>query len=432
MLRKHMPNLYDFVRPFSRIAFRLYYRDISIHGLEKIPLHKPVIITTNHPTAFIEPCILAAFLPRKLHYLARGDIFVKDFYSRILRSLNIIPIYRFRDGFGKMKQNEASFSEAIKLLGEDKGALHILVEGTTRQMKHLNPLQKGAARIAFQTLRLFPEEELEIVPIGLTYGNPNRVRDIAMISVGDPIAVREYLPEGEGEERQALKELTEEIHRRLKKEMVHIEPKENEAFYELVLNMDRSSNYRNVMCGFRHTRIPLNGQQYVASEVAAVPELGWDVFQAEVKFYYEYLQKMRVTDLAVTYPHYLNIRTGFFLIFMAPLFLLSCLINIWPILLADRITSKRVREKEFVASVRLGLYTLLFMIYLPLLALLCVLLLGWKGLLIPLFAILSAPLALFYRDQLNRFRQVLRFRMIHEDDRHDLTVIRKQIWAWIP
>ncbi|MFK7806382.1 MAG: hypothetical protein AB8F74_01150, partial [Saprospiraceae bacterium] len=62
--------LYRITRPFAQIAIRTTFRKIYFTNEERIPWDKPVILAINHPTIFIEPCLLATHLDEPLHFLA--------------------------------------------------------------------------------------------------------------------------------------------------------------------------------------------------------------------------------------------------------------------------------------------------------------------------------------------------------------------------
>ena len=72
--------IYSFVRPIAAYALKIFFRKIYFTNRDRIPKGKPLILAINHPTAFIEPCILACFLPIKLHFLVRGDLFKKPLF----------------------------------------------------------------------------------------------------------------------------------------------------------------------------------------------------------------------------------------------------------------------------------------------------------------------------------------------------------------
>ncbi|HKK79894.1 MAG TPA: 1-acyl-sn-glycerol-3-phosphate acyltransferase, partial [Phaeodactylibacter sp.] len=98
--------LYYFVRPIAKLGLWVLYRHIHLSHTENIPRDKPVILAANHPTAFIEPCVLACFLRRPLYFLVRGNLFKKPLYDFLLRSLHMLPIFRLKDGgYGKLKHN---------------------------------------------------------------------------------------------------------------------------------------------------------------------------------------------------------------------------------------------------------------------------------------------------------------------------------------
>ena len=56
--------IYWILRHLARIAFKAYFHKIYLINLEHLPREGPVLIAANHPSAFLEACMLAAFLPR--------------------------------------------------------------------------------------------------------------------------------------------------------------------------------------------------------------------------------------------------------------------------------------------------------------------------------------------------------------------------------
>jgi glycerol-3-phosphate O-acyltransferase/dihydroxyacetone phosphate acyltransferase len=123
--------LYAFVRPLAKIGISIFFRRIYLTHTENIPKNKPVILACNHPTAFLEPCILACFLDRPLYYLVRGDYFDKPIYNFLLRALHMLPVYRRRDGdYSRIKDNFATFDACFDTLKKNK-TLTIYPEGRT-------------------------------------------------------------------------------------------------------------------------------------------------------------------------------------------------------------------------------------------------------------------------------------------------------------
>ena len=95
----------------ANLALRTFFRKIHISNVENIPKDKPVILAANHPTAFIEPCVLACFLDRPLYFLVRGDLFKKPVYAKMLKYLHMLPVYRMQDrGYAYLKRNYETFN----------------------------------------------------------------------------------------------------------------------------------------------------------------------------------------------------------------------------------------------------------------------------------------------------------------------------------
>ena len=86
--------LYFFLKPLVQLAIKVYFRNIFLSGLKNLPHNKPYLIAMNHPTAFLEPVIMAANINKPIHFLARGDHFNKAFYRFLLNQAKMIPVFR--------------------------------------------------------------------------------------------------------------------------------------------------------------------------------------------------------------------------------------------------------------------------------------------------------------------------------------------------
>jgi len=170
--------VYHLVRPVARYVLRYYYRNIDLTGLENIPPDAAVVLAANHPTAFIEPCILACFQPRTLWFLARGNLFKNVFYNNLLAAVHILPVFRLEDGgYGRLKDNFGTFEACFRALSQGKAIMN-LAEGRCIHEKALRPLRKGTARLALGAMqRDATLKEVYSVPVGCNFTHPDRVRD---------------------------------------------------------------------------------------------------------------------------------------------------------------------------------------------------------------------------------------------------------------
>ncbi len=196
-------------RYLTTVALRIYFGKIEVVGLENIPKDKPFILATNHQNAFLDPHLAGSFCPKPgLHFLTRGDIFNKK-TTPLLRLLNMIPIYRIRDGIGSLGKNEETFEICAEIFRQ-KNAVLIFSEANHGEHHYLRPIKKGTSRLAFHGQREI-DEELVVIPCGLNYFSHLMPRRKAIVVFGKPIPVREYLNDFNESEAKGLNNLKTRI-----------------------------------------------------------------------------------------------------------------------------------------------------------------------------------------------------------------------------
>jgi 1-acyl-sn-glycerol-3-phosphate acyltransferase len=215
---------------FANIAIRVFFRRIYLNGADKIDPSKAYIITSNHPGGFIEPVIMACLFPRDLYFLVRGDLFRKKLLRKILIATHQIPIFRFKDGFSELRNNQESINMVVDALGERK-AVMIFAEGSTKYVFHVRPLQKGFARIAFQAFEAYPDLDIEILPIGISFSNVSKMGSDAIINVGDSFSARKYYDEDPNVQNKNIRTLVSMAENGIKKLIV--DKKEEESVNDL-------------------------------------------------------------------------------------------------------------------------------------------------------------------------------------------------------
>ena len=237
--------LYAFVRPLAKIGLKYYFRHIDLANAAKIPPNAAVILAANHPTTFIEPCVLACFLEQPLHFMARGDFFKNPLVAKILDGVHIIPVFRLRDGgYQGVKNNYESFDRATQVLRQKKN-LMILAEGRCIHEKRLRPIRKGTGRIALGALDSTDLDEVYIVPVGVNFTYSDRPRSNLMINCGEPIRVSKFLDNYRTNSNLAINQLTEELQTRLAQEVVIINNLADEPLLENLLRLYRTEEPRD-------------------------------------------------------------------------------------------------------------------------------------------------------------------------------------------
>ena len=152
--------------------------------------------------------------------MARGDAFAGKFYSRVLASLNMLPVYRVSEGVENLDHNYTTFNACQELFKENKIVL-IFSEGRCINEWHLRPLKKGTARLAMSAW--MQDIPLQVIPLGINYSSFRKFGKIVHLNFGDFIfkeAIQEELSSGKAliEFNAALKNQLQDLVYEIKKE----------------------------------------------------------------------------------------------------------------------------------------------------------------------------------------------------------------------
>jgi len=226
------------------IALLTYFRWITWSNRDRIPKGRRIIFAINHPSAILDFLVAAAFLPYSVYILARGDVYVNPLVRSILASLHMLPIFRFRDGFNRMRGNQDTFDRCYRILEKGKSPVMLAAEGGNSERKRLLPLQKGAAKLAFGAYEEKGFRDIALVPIGVNYSDVQRFRGAAMVSVGEPLLLENYLETHAQDPRQAVQDLTADLERSLRNEVVAIDRAEDETWANPLLDILREKPRR--------------------------------------------------------------------------------------------------------------------------------------------------------------------------------------------
>ena len=124
----------------------LFCNKIHLKNKRLFKTKGPLLIIANHPNSFLDALIIGSYYKRRVYFLARGDAFKKPIHRYLLESLNMIPVYRLREGKEFLHLNDYAFSRSIQLLSNGNAVL-IFIEGICVNSNELQPFKKGTARI---------------------------------------------------------------------------------------------------------------------------------------------------------------------------------------------------------------------------------------------------------------------------------------------
>jgi len=128
----------------------------------------PLLIAANHPNSFLDAIIVGSLFRSPVYSLARGDAFAGKFITKILRSFNMLPVYRVSEGVENLEHNYTTFDACENLFKANKIVL-IFSEGRCINEWHLRPLKKGTARLALNAWE--NNIPLKVLPLGINYSS---------------------------------------------------------------------------------------------------------------------------------------------------------------------------------------------------------------------------------------------------------------------
>jgi 1-acyl-sn-glycerol-3-phosphate acyltransferase len=372
------------------MAFRVFYRKIYITGREHIVPEGPVLFTLNHPTAFIEPCLMACYSGRTLHFLTRGDVFVNKWVQWLMAQVHLIPIYRFRDGFANLRKNDRSFNLAKRVLASCDGVL-IMAEGGMRHEKRLRPIQRGAARLGFDALFAHNMDDVPVQVVGVNYTYANFWRTEVMVDIAPAFSLQEYRELYIENTSEAIEKVTARISEELRKRVVHIDDPEDEVLAEYLLQLVRHSHpWQDFpVVTFTHNRLWV--EKSCIDRLNKLPADEKERIHLSVEAYFQELRAIKLHDRIVARQQQEK-RTGLLVCvrryFFALLHALGKLLYGPPVYMARKL-AYRIEIVEFHSSVMLGVTLFAGMLWVLLLALAGWIVGGWITALLVLVLMLA-------------------------------------------
>ena len=212
--------LYKLLLLPARLSLYFYCRKIAINKRDILQLKGPLLIAANHPNSFLDAIILSSLFKEPIYSLARGDAFAGKFYSKVLASLNMLPVYRVSEGVENLDHNYTTFEACQQLFKKNKIVL-IFSEGRCINEWHLRPLKKGTARLAIAAW--MEDVPLKIIPLGINYSSFKKFGKIIHLNFGEFILredMQEELSSGKAliEFNAALKNQLQDLVYEIKKE----------------------------------------------------------------------------------------------------------------------------------------------------------------------------------------------------------------------
>lgn len=129
---------YKTVKYSVKFLLSLVYK-VEIEGMENIPKEGRAIVSSNH-FSLMDPILIGAFLPRKVNYMAKEELFSNRLFTLILNKLGVFPVKRGGADIGAIRT-------ALRILNSGE-VMGIFPEGTRSKTGEMLEAKPGAAMIA--------------------------------------------------------------------------------------------------------------------------------------------------------------------------------------------------------------------------------------------------------------------------------------------
>ncbi|MDZ7681333.1 MAG: lysophospholipid acyltransferase family protein [Fodinibius sp.] len=217
-------------------ALQMFYSNITVSGREYIPKEKPVIFVGNHQNALMDALHVVSNTRKFVHFISRAEPFSMPVLKHFFRSLNMMPVYRVRDGFSTIRKNAETFNQCYHRLGKGDAVL-VFAEGNHDLRRRVRPLSKGFTRIAFGAEQYHNWQlDLQVQPVGLNYSRHRQSQSPVRIQFGPAIPVADFRQQYQDDERRAARALKDAAAEGLKNVTMHVSKLPHYPFYHLMLD----------------------------------------------------------------------------------------------------------------------------------------------------------------------------------------------------
>lgn len=134
-------ELYNLIRYLIGSIFLVFFR-WKIIGAHHLPKHGGIIVASNHISNF-DPLIIGTAIPRRIHFMAKEELFRNPILSAVIQWLGAFPVKRGA-------ADRTAIRTAMALLDGGK-VVGLFPEGTRSRTGELGKAEPGLAMIAART-----------------------------------------------------------------------------------------------------------------------------------------------------------------------------------------------------------------------------------------------------------------------------------------
>ena len=183
------------LKKIFQAGFRLAFGGVEVHGMNNVPPDGPLIVASNH-RSYLDPVILASFLPRRVYHMAKRELFRNPLFARLITNFGAFPVDR--DGTVRA----STFRTALRLLSLN-GAVVIFPEGGIVDSTAEVEVKEGVATLAAMS-------RAPVLPVYIA-GSNTLIRPRGILDSWLVIRVGEVILPAQGKGREYRREFAQNI-----------------------------------------------------------------------------------------------------------------------------------------------------------------------------------------------------------------------------
>ncbi|HVS00079.1 MAG TPA: lysophospholipid acyltransferase family protein [Thermoanaerobaculia bacterium] len=343
----------------ARLVLGIFFREVEVRGLDRLPLGRPMVLVSNHVNGLIDPLLILGPLPFIPRFLAKSTLWKNPVTLPWVKLAGAIPVYRRQDEGADTSKNAEMFAQTYELLARG-GALALFPEGKSHNEPALQPLKTGAARIVLEAHARFGDLGTRIVPVGLIFDAREHFRSRALVQVGEPVDPTPEMSLYKEDGPEAVRALTRRVDQALKQVTLNFPSWEEARLISRAADLYARPRLdlpegRRMAESFAFHRAFVEGYQEMKERFPDKVE----TVAGCVREYDALLRKHRLRDaqIAAAYPSLPALRfvgrTLLRLVFPLPLAVIGTVLNWPPYRLVGEVVRRVVRTGDQQATYKL-------------------------------------------------------------------------------
>jgi 1-acyl-sn-glycerol-3-phosphate acyltransferase len=422
----------------ARVASLIFYR---VDRAGEAPAAGPVLLLPNHPNALLDPAVIWTTAGRHVRFLAKSTLFGTPLRP-LLAGAGAIPVYRRKDEGVDTSRNAETFAEVERALAAGD-AVCVFPEGISHSTGRLEPLRSGAARMALGAERR--GLRIAIVPVGLNFDRKTAFRSRVTVVYGQPFSCADLA--AEPDQAETVRLLTSRIAEHMRRLLIEADPEGDAALVGRVDRLYAAARGRPASPEERVAR-----RRIIAAGVERLRQASPEKYEEVLHKFRRYDERLRRFGLRDRHLDWqvsggdaarFAVRETALGLVLVPLALMGVVLFAVPYLATRAVARRATRNPDVIATAQLVAGTVVYGVWMVLLAVLAGMLAGMTAAvatlcLLPLAAV--AGLLAFERESavvdavrawwlLRQTRRITRERL--RRSRSELAEVLDEVYEWL-